>query len=131
MTTIRQTSPLIPASPFRNGDPPTPNAELTIYQLGLDEDAIIPALRVLGEFNLQQLRRFQGSLPVTITLPATYYARTNAFVSLLRTTGTRFKIKSWAWVCPDELASDLSGVKEGFHWCSATCPVYQVEETVE
>lgn len=114
---------LIPPQPMRDGDPPPKQAELTIYSLGEDQDEIIPCLRVLGEFNRRELQRFQQSLPVTIPLPATYYDRSNTFVSLLRTTGTRFKIVSYAWLCPDEM-------KDDHHWCTGTCSVMEMMETI-
>ena len=127
---LRQTGPLIAPSPLRDGDPPPKHAELTIFSLGRDEDEIIPCLRILGEFNLRELRRFQGALPLTITLPATYYDRSNTFVAMLRSTGTRFLIRSWAWMCPDELQDEQAGRTKGLHWCTGACPVQQVEETL-
>lgn len=119
----RVVSPLVPPSPLRNGDPPKKNAELTIYSLGADQDAIIPVLRTLGEFSLRELARFQQALPVTITLPATYYDKSNAFVAALRETGTRFQIVFYSWVCPKEMNDD-------HHWCTGTCNVMQIRETV-
>lgn len=127
---IRHVSPLVPASPFRNGDPPPKNAELTIYALGPDQDEIIPCLRMLGDFTMRELRRIQGALPVTLVLPRAYYDKSDAFVSLLRTTGTRFTIVSYAWVCPDEVKDDVAGKTSGLHWCTSTCPVLQIEETI-
>lgn len=126
--TVKRTSVLIPPTPFRRGDPPARNAELTIFSLGSDHDEIIPCLLILGEFNRQQLARFTGNLPVTITLPASYYDKSNAFVAMLRTTGTKFKIVSWSWVCPDELKDDLEGKRSGLHWCTPACAVFQIEE---
>ena len=114
---------LVPPAPLSRGDPPTRNAELTVFELGPDQDEIIPALRVLGEFNRLELRRFQHSLPVTITLPASYYARSNTFVALLRSSGTRFKIVSYPWLCPDEMASDD-------HLCRPTCSVVEMVESI-
>lgn len=130
MTPYKQVSPLVPASPFRSGDPPQKHAELTLYALGPDQEEIIPCLRVLGEFNLRELRRFQGSLPVTIALPATYYDRSNTFVRMLRSTGTKFRIVSWPWLCPDEVADDEAGRVKGLHWCTSTCPVAQYREVL-
>jgi hypothetical protein len=124
MTTLRPTSGLLtPHHPTTGEGPTRRNAELTVYALGPDEDTIVPALRMLGEFSERALRQFQGSLPRTLTLPATYYARSNAFVSLLRTTGTRFSIRSWVWLCPDEMRSDD-------HLCKPTCMVQECVETI-
>ncbi len=128
MAFFKQVSPLISPSPLRRGDPPPKNAELTILSLGPDQDEIVPCLRILGEFSLRELRRFQQSLPVTITLPASYYDRSNTFVAMLRTTGTKFRIRSWSWVCPDEIADDVAGKTKGFHWCTGECPVMQICE---
>ena len=114
---------LVPPAPFGRGDPPARNAELTVFALGKDQEEIIPALRVLGEFNQRELLRFQGSLPCTLTLPAAYYARSNTFVALLRSSGTRFKIVSYPWLCPDEMASDD-------HLCRPTCSVLEMVESI-
>lgn len=130
MNPYKQVSPLIAPSPLRDGDPPPKNAELTIFSLGPDQDEIIPCLRVLGEFNLRELRRFQGSLPLTITLPATYYDRSNTFVAMLRSTQTKFVIRFWSWVCPDEMKDEDAGRTKGLHWCTGECPVFQIEETI-
>lgn len=126
----RQVGPLIPASPFRRGDLPKRNAELTVYALGPNEDDVIPALRVLGEFDHRKLRRFQGALPVTITLPTAYYDKSNTFVALLRASGTKFRIRSWSHVCPDEIADDAAGKTKGLHWCTGTCPTMEIEEVI-
>lgn len=97
------------------------NAELTVYRLGADQDAIVPALRLLGQFDRRELRRFQHSLPCTMTLPVAYYDKVNPFVEALRSAGVAFKITSWSWVCPDEVRDDK-------HWCKGECKVMQVEE---
>lgn len=117
---------LVPPAPFNRGDPPTRQAELTIYQLGPQEDEIIPALEILGQFNRRELRRFQGALPVTIPLPAIYYDRTNPFVALLRSSGTKFKIVSYPWLCPDE--QEVTGGNP--HTCNGTCSVMEMVETL-
>lgn len=108
-------------SPLRNSDPPTTNAELTVYALGDNQDDIIPALQLLGDFSHRQLRVFQQSLPCTMTLPAVYYDKSNPFVALLRSSGTRFKIVAYAWVCPDE-------IKDDHHWCTSTCSIVRMEQ---
>lgn len=102
---------------------PVKNAELTVYALGKDQDAIVPALRLLGQFSRRELRRFQASLPCTMTLPAVYYDKVNTFVEHLRKSGTIFEIRSWQWVCPKELADE-------HHWCTWTCEVQQICEIV-
>lgn len=97
------------------------NAELTVFALGQDQDAIVPALRLLGQFSRRELRRFQASLPCTMTLPVAYYDKVNPFVEHLRKAGVIFEIRSWAWVCPIEMKDDT-------HWCNGTCKVQQIEE---
>lgn len=125
---MRQVGPLIPPAAGHRGDPAPRNAELTVYSLGPDEDAILPALQLLGEFGRRELRRFTGSLPCTLVLPRAYYDRSDTFVALLRSTGTRFAIRSWAWMCPDEAADERTGRTQGLHWCTGACPVAQFEE---
>lgn len=120
---IDQTIVTVPPARRDERDQPVRNAKLTVYALGPDEDAIVPALRLLGQFSRRELRRFQGSLPCTMTLPVAYYDKVNVFVEHLRASGTVFEIHSYQWVCPQELADD-------HHWCNATCKVQQVRETV-
>jgi hypothetical protein len=122
---ITKMSDPIPPSILRSGDPPTKHAELTVYALGHDEDAIIPALRLLGDFSRRELRRFQGSLPCTMTLPGTYYDKSDTFVSLLRSSGTIFRIKGYPWMCPEE--QELTGTP---HLCSGACSIVRVEEVI-
>lgn len=112
-----------PAARRSEREQPVRNAELTVFALGKDQDAIVPALRLLGQFGRRELRRFQASLPCTMTLPAVYYDKVNAFVEALRASGTIFEIKSWSWVCPQEMADD-------HHWCNGSCTVQQIMETV-
>lgn len=116
-------SPIVPPTPFARGDPPPNHAELTVYALGPDQDAIIPVLRILGELSLRELQRFQQALPVVMTLPATFYDHGNAFVTQLRKTGTRFKITSESWVCPKEMADD-------HHWCNQHCSTFKIREEI-
>lgn len=119
----KQLTPLIPPNPFKPGDPPQKNAELTIFALGENQDEIIPCLRMLGEFNLRKLRELQVSLPRTLELPRSYYDKSDTFVAMLRSTGTKFLLRSYSWVCPDEMASDQ-------HSCRPTCSVMQISEDV-
>ncbi len=118
--------PVLQPTIMRNGDPPTKNAELTVYAIGEDQDAMVPALRILGDFSQRQLRRFQGSLPCTMMLPNAYYDKTDTFVSLLRSSGTVFRIVGYPWMCPQE--EEITGRK---HLCSGRCSVQQMRETIE
>lgn len=123
MTThLRPTTNILVRPHGQTGEGPTRrNAELTVFALGEDQDAIIPALQALGDFDRRKLARFQH-LPVTLTLPNTYYDRSDAFVKLLRSSGTRFRIRSWLWLCPAELETDD-------HLCRETCMVQEMCET--
>lgn len=114
---------LVRAHPTTGEGPIRRLAEITIYALGEDQDEIIPCLRVLGDFNLRSLRELQVSLPRTLVLPRTYYDRSDTFVKLLRSTGTRFRISSFPWVCPDELSG-------GAHSCHQGCMVQEIQEDI-
>ena len=39
-------------------------------------------------------------------------------------TGTRFRIRFWSWVCPDEM-------RDEHHWCTGICPVMEITEVIE
>lgn len=121
---MRQVSEIVRPGPLHRGDPPPKNAELTVYALGPNQDDIIPSLKLLGEFSSIGLRRFQMSLPCVMTLPVSYYDKSNTFVALLRSSGTKFSIRSWSWMCPQEIADE-------HHWCNPTCSVAQYEEVIK
>jgi hypothetical protein len=127
---LTQVGPLIAPSFGHRGDPPPRNAELTVYTLGDDPAALLPALRLLGEFSARQLRQVEGSLPCTLRLPRAYYDKHETFLALARSSGARFTITTWAWLCPDEVTDERAGKQKGLHWCTATCPVAQYEEVL-
>lgn len=120
---LRPTTDILVRPHSQTGEGPTrKNAELTVYALGPQEDEIIPALQALGDFDRRKLKRFQR-LPVTLALPNTYYDRSDVFVKLLRSSGTRFRIVSWLWMCPAELQTDD-------HICRETCMVKEMREEI-
>ena len=114
---------VVPPDPFRRGDPPDKNAELTVYDLGPNPADALFALSELGEWEGAAQRRFEGSMPVEAVLPGVYYDNENAHVARLRATGCRFEIRTYAWLCPSE-------IKDDNHWCGPTCSVTRVVEAL-
>lgn len=120
-------SPIIGPSPLRNGDPPDRNAELTVYEIGPDPEAALAILREMTEARPGALAAFErtdrGAAPLTVTLPRVVYDPSDGMLVRLKRAGCVYTVTTYAWVCPEEEASDR-------HWCSGTCRVMQIAERI-
>lgn len=118
-----QVSDLVPPNPFRPGDPPGRNATLMVRDVGPDPDRVLPMLQAIADLPNRSMARFEGAMPVTITLPKAYYDESDGELTALRNAGCAFSVTSYSWVCPKEEADD-------HHWCSSTCSSVQIAEVL-
>ncbi len=113
---------LVPPSAGRVGDPPTRCAELALYDWGPNTPEAARALLELAEKPATHLIRIEVEPPFRTLLPGVHYEPEHPLVQDLASTGCRFSITCYAWVCPE-------GETDSKHFCSPTCSVLLVTDT--